>query len=100
MVGAQVHLEECPRSGMQLLSATLHIDHADHPYTQADPSLVWGHEKTEWLDNQGWQWRSWFKECGKAFKIKAAWGHPDIVSLLPRLSEMPHAEQSCLARRW
>jgi hypothetical protein len=46
---------------------------------QVNPSLVWGHEKTEFEDNQGWQWRAWFKECGKCFKIKAAWGHPDIV---------------------
>ncbi|KAG8861654.1 hypothetical protein FRC20_011448 [Serendipita sp. 405] len=45
----------------------------------ANPSLIWGHEKTEWEDNSGWQWRAWFKECGKAFKLKAAWGHPDIL---------------------
>ncbi|KIM28766.1 hypothetical protein M408DRAFT_329219 [Serendipita vermifera MAFF 305830] len=45
----------------------------------ANASLIWGHEKTEFEDNQGWQWRAWFKECGKAFKIKAAWGHPDIL---------------------
>ena len=31
--------------------------------TQASASLVWGHEKTEFEDDQGWQWR-----------------HPDIVS--------------------
>ncbi len=48
--------------------------------SQAGPSLVWGHEKTEFEDDQGWQWRAWFNECGRAFKIKAAWGHPDIVS--------------------
>jgi hypothetical protein len=47
--------------------------------SQANSSLVWGHEKTEFEDNQGWQGRAWFKECGKCFKIKAAWGHPDIV---------------------
>ncbi|CAG7846127.1 SubName: Full=Related to cytochrome P450 {ECO:0000313/EMBL:CCA66807.1} [Serendipita indica DSM 11827] len=45
----------------------------------ANASLIWGHEKTEFEDNQGWQWRAWFKECGKAFKIKGAWGHPDIL---------------------
>ena len=46
---------------------------------QAGASLVWGHERFEFEDDQGSQWRAWFKECGRAFKIKAAWGHPDIV---------------------
>ncbi|KZV95223.1 cytochrome P450, partial [Exidia glandulosa HHB12029] len=45
----------------------------------ANPSLFWGHEKLEFEDDQGWQWRQWFTACGKAFKIKAAWGHPDIL---------------------
>src|SRR5258706_13619597 len=49
------------------------------PHSQAGASLVWGHEKFEFEDDQGFQWRTWFNECGRAFKIKAAWGHPDIV---------------------
>jgi hypothetical protein len=48
--------------------------------SQAGASLVWGHEKVEFEDDQGSQSRAWFNECGRAFKIKAAWGHPDIVS--------------------
>jgi len=46
---------------------------------QAGSSLVWGHEKSEFEDDQASQSRAWIKECGGAFKIKAAWGHPDIV---------------------
>ncbi|EJD46366.1 cytochrome P450 [Auricularia subglabra TFB-10046 SS5] len=42
-------------------------------------SLLWGHEKLEFEDDRASQWRAWFAECGKAFKIKAAWGHPDIL---------------------
>jgi len=49
------------------------------PPLQAGASLVWGHEKLAFEDDQGRQWRAWFNECGRAFKIKAAWGHPDIV---------------------
>ena len=49
------------------------------PRLQAGASLVWGHEKFEFEDVQGYRWRAWFNECGRAFKIKAAWGHPDIV---------------------
>ena len=49
------------------------------PRLQAGASLVWGHEKFEFEDDQGYQWRAWFNECGRAFKIKAAWGHPEIV---------------------
>jgi len=48
-------------------------------FLQAGPSLVWGHEKYEFEDDQGSQFRAWFKECGAAFKIKAAWGYPEIV---------------------
>ena len=48
-------------------------------FLQAGSSLVWGHEKSEFEDDQGSQFRAWFKECGAAFKIKAAWGHPEIV---------------------
>ena len=77
MVAATIHIEECADAGEHhrgdqwaALTTTL----------QANASLVWGHEKTEFEDNQGWQWRAWFEECGKCFKIKAAWGHPDIVS--------------------
>src|SRR5882757_8839750 len=50
------------------------------PRSQAGASLVWGHEKLQFEDHHGFQWRGWFNECGRAFKIKAAWGHPDIVS--------------------
>ena len=50
-----------------------------NPRSQAGASLVWGHEKFEFDNDQGFQWRAWFNECGRAFKIKAAWGHPDIV---------------------
>ena len=46
----------------------------------SNPSLLWGHQKQEFEDNGGLQWRAWYKECGKAFKIRAAWGQPDIVS--------------------
>ena len=49
------------------------------PRLQAGASLVWGHEKFEFEDDQAFQWRAWFNECGRAFKIKAAWGHPEIV---------------------
>jgi hypothetical protein len=49
------------------------------PFSQAGASLVWGHEKSAFEDNQGCQWRVWFNECGRVFKIKAAWGHPEIV---------------------
>jgi hypothetical protein len=49
------------------------------PLLQAGASLVWGHEKSAFEDDQGRQWNSWFKECGRAFKVKAAWGHPEIV---------------------
>ena len=49
------------------------------PPSQAGASLVWGHEKLAFEDDQGRQWRAWFNECGRAFKIKAAWGHPEIV---------------------
>ncbi|PVF95589.1 cytochrome P450 [Serendipita vermifera] len=45
----------------------------------AGASLIWGHEKTEFEDNSGWQWRAWFQEVGKCFKMKGAWGHPDIL---------------------
>ena len=47
---------------------------------QAGASLVWGHKKTEFEDDQGRQWHAWFEECGKPLKMKAAWGHLDIVS--------------------
>src|SRR5258706_10357488 len=50
-----------------------------NPRPQAGVSLVWGHDKFEFEDDQGYQWRRWFKECGRAFKIKAAWVHPEIV---------------------
>jgi hypothetical protein len=46
---------------------------------QAGASLVWGHEKSAFEDDQGCQWNTWFNECGRAFKVKAAWGHPEIV---------------------
>ena len=59
-----------------------------HRPSQAGASLVWGHEKTEFEDDQGWQWRAWFNECGKAFKMKGAWGHPDIVSIFPVVVEI------------
>jgi len=49
------------------------------PPSQAGASLIWGHEKIAFEDDQGRQWRAWFNECGRAFKIKAAWGHPEIV---------------------
>jgi hypothetical protein len=49
------------------------------PPSQAGASLVWGHKKIAFEDEQGYQWRAWFNECGRAFKIKAAWGHPEIV---------------------
>ena len=55
---------------------------------QAGASLVWGHEKTEFEDDQGWQWRAWFNECGRAFKMKGAWGHPDIVRTYPPVLEL------------
>ena len=58
---------------------TLVFEHRSDPRSQAGASLVWGHEKFEFEDDQGSQWRAWFKECGRAFKIKAAWGHPEIV---------------------
>jgi hypothetical protein len=51
---------------------------------QAGASLVWGHEKSEFEDDQGSQLRAWYNECGRAFKIKAAWGHPDIVRTAAR----------------
>jgi hypothetical protein len=60
--------------------------------SQANASLVWGHEKSEFEDNQGWQWRAWFKECGKCFKIKAAWGHPDIVRQIYTVHRFPLTE--------
>ncbi|PVF92585.1 cytochrome P450 [Serendipita vermifera] len=47
----------------------------------SNPSFIWGHQKAEFEDNGGQQWRAWFKECGKAFRIKAAWGHRDILIL-------------------
>jgi len=56
--------------------------------SQAGASLVWGHEKIAFEDDQGRQWRAWFNECGRAFKIKAAWGHPDIVRT-PELRLVP-----------
>src|SRR5258706_5726335 len=49
------------------------------PHSQAGASLVWGPEKHAFEDCLGFQWRAWFNECGRAFKIKAAWGHPEIV---------------------
>jgi hypothetical protein len=49
------------------------------PPSQAGASLVWGHENFAFEDDQGCQWRAWFNKCGRAFKIKAAWGHPEIV---------------------
>jgi len=49
---------------------------------QAGASLIWGHEKIAFEDDQGGQWHTWFNECGRAFKIKAAWGNPDIVRKL------------------
>ena len=49
------------------------------PPSQAGASLVWGHEKLAFEDDEGRQWRAWFNECGRAFKIKAAWGYSDIV---------------------
>ena len=52
-------------------------------WSQAGASLVWGHEKFEFEDDHGYQWRAWFNECGRAFKIKAAWGHPEIVRKHP-----------------
>ena len=63
------------------------------PPLQARTSLAWGHEKFAFEDDQGCQWRAWFNECGRAFKIKAAWGHPEIVrnpklKLGPRLSSI------------
>jgi len=45
----------------------------------SSPSFIWGHQKLEFEDNGGLQWRAWYRECGKAFKIRAAWGQPDIV---------------------
>jgi len=51
------------------------------PPLQAGASLVWGHEKIAFEDDQGRQWRTWFNECGRAFKIKAAWGHSEIVRI-------------------
>ena len=58
------------------------------PRSQAGASLIWGHEKFEFEDDQGHQWRVWFNECGRAFKIKAAWGHPDIVRKGPHPSSI------------
>jgi len=74
----------------------VHVAHfRSESFLQAASSLVWGHEKYEFEDDQGSQLLTWFKECGAAFKIKAAWGYPEIVrksggSGLPPFSEDPN----------
>ncbi|KIY46089.1 cytochrome P450 [Fistulina hepatica ATCC 64428] len=42
-------------------------------------SWVWGHEKIEFEDDQGSQWKVWFKQYGKVFRLKSAWRAPDIL---------------------
>src|SRR5258706_11991459 len=63
------------------------------PRSQGGSSLVWGHEKFEFEDDQGVQWRAWFNECGRAFKIKAAWGHPEIVRARTCLPSSNHSNR-------
>ncbi|KAK0460546.1 cytochrome P450 [Desarmillaria tabescens] len=42
-------------------------------------ATLWGHEKTIFMDEPGRVYRKWIKEIGLTFRIKAAFGAPDIL---------------------
>ena len=80
LVGPALEAPKPAHSRVSFIYLALALSSSDPiPASQAGASLVWGHEKFEFEDYHGFQWRAWFNECGRAFKIKAAWGHPDIV---------------------
>ncbi|KAG5725376.1 hypothetical protein E4T56_gene6739 [Termitomyces sp. T112] len=43
--------------------------------------LLWGHEKIVFVNQPGLSFRKWIKQLGLAFRIKAAFGAPDILVL-------------------
>ncbi|KAI0310104.1 cytochrome P450 [Amylostereum chailletii] len=45
------------------------------------PSVVWGHEKSVYDNEPGRTFRQWFKSLGLTFRIKAAFGAPDVLVL-------------------
>ncbi|KAL0064769.1 hypothetical protein AAF712_008316 [Marasmius tenuissimus] len=46
-----------------------------------DASFIWGHEKTVYVQQPGRAFRDWIRIFGKTFRIKAAFGAPDILVL-------------------
>lgn len=47
----------------------------------SQPSRVWGHEKEVFFNEPGLMFRRWFKQLSLTFRIKAAFGAPDILVL-------------------
>ncbi|KAF8917724.1 cytochrome P450 [Mucidula mucida] len=47
----------------------------------ADPTFFWGHEKPIFFNQPGRAIRNWMTEVGSTFRIKAAFGAPDILVL-------------------
>lgn len=44
-------------------------------------SWIWGHEKTVFINEPGRAFRGWMETLGKTFRIKAAFGAPDVLVL-------------------
>ncbi|KAI0058352.1 cytochrome P450 [Artomyces pyxidatus] len=45
----------------------------------AGAEWIWGHEKTVFMNQAGHAFRKWINEVGLTFRIKAAFGAPDIL---------------------
>ncbi|KAK7060429.1 hypothetical protein VNI00_001194 [Paramarasmius palmivorus] len=60
----------------------LPIPSCAHSYTaKPGASWIWGHEKSVFINEPGRAFRQWTELLGKTFRIKAAFGAPDILVL-------------------